>query len=273
MIFDRKVNKAFTLVELLVVIAIIALLMAILLPGLGRAREQARSIACRNHLKTLALANSIYASLADDWGVPAIDFTATAASEPFWVANRMFRRAIGLAKEEDVAGDLKMPKEYLCPTDKLSGRHNISTTEYQNVISYGYNFTDWGSDSRDPIAWSGNVPVGDKAARVKLMQVKRAGEKLMFIDAGDLWAQKVGADYKTLWDRLGADLQKYRDVGQWDPVFYRHNEGANIAFFDGHVEYRSKKNIFFYRSETSLWPDEAKNNTLWYIIPTNYLGR
>jgi prepilin-type processing-associated H-X9-DG protein/prepilin-type N-terminal cleavage/methylation domain-containing protein len=272
-VFDMKVKKAFTLIELLVVIAIIALLMAILLPVLARAREQANSIVCRNHLKTLATANIIYASSADDWCVPAVDFTSAASNEPFWTANRLFRRTVGLTKQKEVADDLKMPKEYLCPTDLASGRHKNLPTEYQNVVSYGYNYTDWGPDSRNQISWSGDVPNGTQVARIELSQVKRSGEKLMFIDAGDLWAQKAGADYKTFWDRLGKNLQSYRDAGQWDPVFYRHNNGANIAFFDGHVEHRDKKSIFYYKSSTSLWPDENKNNALWYIIPSNFLGR
>ncbi len=53
-------TRAFTLIELLVVIAIIALLMAILMPSLRIAREQARSINCRSNLKTLTLAWLIY---------------------------------------------------------------------------------------------------------------------------------------------------------------------------------------------------------------------
>lgn len=56
-------HKAFTLVELLVVIAIIALLIAILLPALTKAREQGKRIVCMSNLRQLTVAWTAYAQM------------------------------------------------------------------------------------------------------------------------------------------------------------------------------------------------------------------
>jgi len=58
----KKRNKGFTLIELLVVIAIIALLLAILMPALSRAKEQAQATRCLANLKQIGVAMHLYAN-------------------------------------------------------------------------------------------------------------------------------------------------------------------------------------------------------------------
>jgi prepilin-type N-terminal cleavage/methylation domain-containing protein len=69
---SRSRRGGFTLIELLVVVAIIAVLIAILLPSLGRARDNAKTVRCQSNLSQLYKAINLYATENDDYFLPTV---------------------------------------------------------------------------------------------------------------------------------------------------------------------------------------------------------
>ena len=143
----RRTSLGFTLIELLVVMAIIAILAAMLLPALTKAREQARSVTCRSNLKQLGLAFGMYQADYDEffptagnapsgWDLDKTawrQFTIAGAMgpddpcyvNPFQVMAHEDYLKIGWADNRDRVKD----SVCACPSDRVVSRHIGDSTE------------------------------------------------------------------------------------------------------------------------------------------------
>ncbi len=207
-----KKRKSFTLIELLVVVAIIAVLVALLLPGLHQARESARSLACRNILKGFGLANEMYANENSDWYVPP-----KYGNWITWHTNSLFRRILGLdpgGQNVNAPKDISAPRGFICPNASGSLMSPVSQDLYIINRSWGINVTD-----KEAEVW---LPVGVAYRR---SQIPRPENKILFTDAQD-W----------LVNQWWSDQYLSEDIQQSFTTAYRHaNNTMNVGFFDGHA--------------------------------------
>lgn len=138
----------------------------------------------------------------------------------------------------DELSDYDVPNEFLCPSDRIS-KYTVHALR-RVLCSYGYNYTEWKPQG----GWK---PPIDYYAGNWTDRIKRPSEKLAFVDSVDWWVWWNAADYRIGWDKVGqASILTYKNLNPSvdGPVIYRHSEGANIAFYDVHVEYLKKEKIF-----------------------------
>ncbi len=207
-------KRGFTLIELLVVIAIIAILAAILFPVFARAREKAKQTSCLSNLKQIGLATVMYVGDYDDTFPLSFYDTTT--------PGRIYRNRRYV--HELVEPYTKNDQMWLCPSDSRPWGGSSYGTPNPLDVSYGWNVTPNAVFTSSDVRTIG--PAGDN-----MSIVKSPAEKVIWTEAD------VGVSSGLIAiPRWTGDPNGYGDdVAR--AGYYRHNEGVNAAYVDGHAKW------------------------------------
>jgi prepilin-type N-terminal cleavage/methylation domain-containing protein/prepilin-type processing-associated H-X9-DG protein len=228
---SRKLRKGFTLIELLVVIAIIAVLAAMLLPALGRAKESARTIKCMNNLRQLHLSWQLY---ADDHGGKLVpNGTGTTSGKvpqnPSWAGGWLdfqpnnpdnFDTRLLVDPNHLHGGKLgpyaQNPLIFRCPSDKSMAIKGIS--QELRVRSYSLNMF-------MNLNHSASLLFGRRFFRT-VDQIRNPARIFTFLDEREDSIHT--ASFATVPDPASTSMAQHPAT--------RHRKYGNLMFADGHWE-------------------------------------
>ena len=244
-----NLKRAFTLIELLVVIAIIALLIGILLPALGKARESARQVKCLSNIRQIDAAALSYAQDFKDRIWPITDRVSWPNGQQVWAAwNPQYPEDRNVAMwaqriegGQRVAGFLfdytdnaHMIVE--CPTGKRARRNGASTSNMWNLrtgVQFDYTMLDEMEGAKLGLqAWVGYVPPamfsGESGARPSVLP-QGSEAQLRVMRGVPLYFEESTV----------ANNSDFRDgmFGNVDELTIRHTGGGHVSYLDGSVEY------------------------------------
>ena len=205
--------QLFSLIELLIVIAIIAILAAMLLPALNKAREKSMATACSSNLRQMGQVFQMYTDTYDDWLPPSVDYSGTYNRWQSYLYS-FFKPEVPLAQENwhtNSPARLGTPYAFFrCPSQKLEfACQHFGINHYVN----------------------GAAAPNDGIRTLK--KLSRPSARMLVMDCGTLNGKNSG----------GTDITQDYSLGMYQAggrlyIGRRHNDGPDILYCDGHVDWK-----------------------------------
>ena len=233
-------RRGFTLIELLVVVAIIALLIAILLPSLGKARETAKCTRCLANLKALGMSSALYNNEFSDFMCPGYYLVGTGSGEN-WANIFAYMKYIPSTIQDNgttaiTAAPLPLITSTVlyCPDGLTTGTGSTTVANFQDVNGFLPQFAKSVTFRTPTVTWYGiNSLTFDPAHISPARRIANDDNQ-----TSDFWLPKVTKLpqpsslvylFDGVWSNLDASLNR---------IFPRHKEGktTNVMFCDGHGE-------------------------------------